>query len=185
MLAEFPIPNSRYQALLALATAWIVLISSAIFLWHKQPFYRTTMHQHHITDRIVKWCTETPSVSDKLAEDPKLSPEKASDSLFGTKHPGVIDKSPPKERERATAEDLEKAYRCGKFGETRPSELFLRIYHDSLLPMEQEPLIGCVSPCLTGSSGAIPLTIIGPLPDIIRHMVSTSSAVFNPLLMID
>lgn len=30
--------------------------------------------------------------------------------------------------------------------------------------------MGCVSPSLVGSCGAIPLTIFAPLPDICRHM---------------
>lgn len=46
----------------------------------------------------------------------------------------------------------------------------LQIYHDVLYTLEGDPLVGVTSPPLMGSSGVMPLTIIAPLPDIIRHM---------------
>ena len=45
-----------------------------------------------------------------------------------------------------------------------------KIFYDSLRPLEQDPLCGMVSPPLMGSCGVNPLTIIGPLPDVCRHM---------------
>jgi hypothetical protein len=39
-----------------------------------------------------------------------------------------------------------------------------------LLTVDGDPMIGMTSPSLLGSTRVIPLTIIGPLPDICRHM---------------
>lgn len=122
-----------------------------------------------ISEKVYKWCTSEESVSSLLAKDPTLAPGKAAEKLYGKEHTSVSEKKHPNNYDYSL-EELERAYQCGKWGDTRPSELFLRIYHDALLPLEQDPLMGVVSPSLMGSSGAIPLTIIGPLPDICRHM---------------
>lgn len=135
------------------------------------PTEKTKMAQR-ISDRVYELCRSPQSVSSLLAEDPSLSPGEAAKKLY---HPDVVSISeghPPKERIPATEEELQRAYECGNFGPTRPSELFLRIFHDSLLPLEHDPLMGCCSPSLVGSCGVVPLTIIAPLPDICRHMVS-------------
>jgi hypothetical protein len=81
----------------------------------------------------------------------------------------------PSTRKPATGEELERALQCGKFA-VPPSELFLRVFHDSLMPLEHDPLMGCCSPSLLGSSGTCPLTIVSGLPDICRHMVSSSAS---------
>ncbi len=44
------------------------------------------------------------------------------------------------------------------------------MYHDVLLTIEHDPMVGMTSPPLLGSCGVVPLTIIAPLPDICRHM---------------
>ena len=44
------------------------------------------------------------------------------------------------------------------------------MYRDVLLTLDVDPMVGMTSPPLMGSSGVIPLTVIGPLPDICRHM---------------
>lgn len=124
-----------------------------------------------ISDRVYKWCTSAETVSAALAKDPTLAPGKAAEKLYGSEGISVSEKKPPKHREVATQEDLQRAFECGKFGATRPSELFLRMFHDALCALEHDPLMGCVSPSLMGSSGVIPLTVLAPLPDLVRHMV--------------
>lgn len=101
-----------------------------------------------------------------------MSPGEAAKKLYHPDDFSISEGHPPKERIPASAEELERAYQCGNFGPTRPSDTFLRIFHDSLIPLNHDPLMGVCSPSLIGSSGVIPLTIIGPLPDICRHMVS-------------
>jgi phosphatidylserine/phosphatidylglycerophosphate/cardiolipin synthase-like enzyme len=120
-----------------------------------------------ISDKVYNWCTSPYSVSSELSKDPKLAPGTAAERLYGKDHTKVSEHPDTYEY---PPEELERAFQCGKFGDTKPSELFLRIYHDALLPLEQDPLMGVVSPSLMGRTGVIPLTIIGPLPDICRHM---------------
>ncbi|EJD48647.1 hypothetical protein AURDEDRAFT_136013 [Auricularia subglabra TFB-10046 SS5] len=67
-----------------------------------------------------------------------------------------------------TPEDLDAAEKCGRFP-YRPSDLFLKIFHDSLRCLERDPFVGCCSPPLLGSSGVIPVTVISIIPDIMRH----------------
>ena len=129
-------------------------------------------HHNKISDKLYKQCTSRDSISSLLAQDDKLSPAEAAKRLYHPDSVSLNEGKPPKHREPASAEDLQRAFECGHWGPTRPSELFLRIFHDSLLPLEHDPLMGCVSPSLVGSCGVIPLTIVAPLPDIIRHMVS-------------
>ncbi|PSK55255.1 hypothetical protein B9Z65_2644 [Elsinoe australis] len=121
-------------------------------------------------DKVHNLCHSEFTVSSLLTKDPSLNPSEAAQRMCGSHGTSVVDAPPPKERKRATAEALEEARTCGNFGDTQPSELFLRIWHDALRCLEHDPLAGLVSPPLMGSSGTLPFTIIAPLPDICRHM---------------
>lgn len=123
-----------------------------------------------ISDRVFGLCTDPNSVSALIASDAKITPEHAVKKLYHPETFSVSDGHPPKERLPATAEQLERAFKCGNWGPTRPSEQFLRVFHDSLLPLDHDPLMGVCSPSLLGTCGVVPLSIIGPLPDICRHM---------------
>jgi hypothetical protein len=148
-----------------------------------------------ISDRIIKHCTDTSCVSKILQEDPSKSPEQAIKELFGSEHGYVQEEEaklstlkdskptasshsnkldaahsvplPP----QPTDEDLERVLKCGSFGDTKPSKLFLQMLHDALLPLDEDPLAGVVSPSLLASTGVLPMTVIGPVWDICRHMV--------------
>ncbi|KAA6406800.1 MAG: hypothetical protein FRX48_09524 [Lasallia pustulata] len=122
-----------------------------------------------VSQKVFDVCQGKTTISSELARDPTLAPGHVAKKLYGT---DVADHAEAKhfKEPRATAEDLEKAYQCGKWGSTRPSELFLRIYHDVLCTLEGDPMVGMTSPPLMGSSGVVPLSIIAPLPDICRHM---------------
>jgi len=124
-----------------------------------------------LNDKVIKLCTAPESISSLLARDETLSPGHAAKKLYHPEHVAITEGKPPKERIPASQEELNRAYQCGKWGPTKPSELFMRIFHASLLPLEHDPLMGCCSPSLVGSSGVCPLTIVAPLPDILRHMV--------------
>jgi hypothetical protein len=151
-----------------------------------------------ISDELVAWCKETPSVTDVLAKEPGLSAGEAAKRLFG-KHRTAAAASKTHQGHHAhdgasspsgsifsdasdksvassdpTPEELERALSCGKFGNTKPSELFSRIWHDALLTLEHDPLAGCISPSLMGASGTVPFTVIGNVWDMCRHMVSRS-----------
>ncbi|KAK4125704.1 hypothetical protein N657DRAFT_568968 [Parathielavia appendiculata] len=145
------------------------------------------MTKHHersnlISDRIIRLCASNESVSSLLARDPNLAPGDAWDRLYGERALKVADKDAQKnlddylngskvtEPESFGEDELEKAARCGKWGPTRPSALFLKIYHDALCALEEDPLRAMVSPSLMASYGTVPLTIISVMPDIVRHM---------------
>jgi len=124
-----------------------------------------------ITDKIYDFCHREVTIIGQLAIDPLLAPSEAGDREFGSHGLSVIDQKPPKDRVETTEEDLKRAFECGKWGNTQPSDQFLRIYHDALCCLDQDPMAGMVSPCLMGSSGVIPFSVISALPDICRHMV--------------
>ncbi|KAK4152999.1 hypothetical protein C8A00DRAFT_44007 [Chaetomidium leptoderma] len=121
----------------------------------------------HISDHITRLCTSSESVSSLIADDPCLAPGDAWEKLYGADARKAAAKG---ESESVTQDELERAAACGKWGPTRPSELFLRIYHDALCTLDQDPRRAMVSPSLMGSYGTVPLTIISVLPDIVRHM---------------
>ncbi|KAK0636479.1 hypothetical protein B0T17DRAFT_605208 [Bombardia bombarda] len=128
----------------------------------------------HISDRLVELCTSSESVSSLLAEDPSLAPGEAWENLYGDhvlKSTGAA-KVDGAGQPHLTNDALERAAKCGKWGPTKPSDLFLRIYHDALCTLEENPLHAMASPSLMGSCGVVPLTIISVIPDIARHMAN-------------
>ena len=124
-----------------------------------------------ISDKLYNLCRSPDSVSSVLASDPHITPGEAAKKLYHPDSVSVYEGKSPLNREPTSQDELRRALDCGKFLSTRPSELFLRVFHDSLLPLERDPLMGCCSPSMVGSVGVMPLTVIGPLPDICRHMV--------------
>ncbi|KAK4442166.1 hypothetical protein QBC34DRAFT_364217 [Podospora aff. communis PSN243] len=131
-----------------------------------------------VSDRIVELCTSSQSVSSLLAEDPSLSPKEAWERLYGDwKRPKsskgelkIDDSTTSLTQSTLSRDELEKVAKCGKWGPTQPSELFLKIFNDCLCTLEDDPLHGMASPSLLGSCGVVPLTVISVIPDIARHM---------------
>lgn len=129
------------------------------------------MHtETHISDKLYNLCRSDKSISNALLHKPAAEIALLSKELYGSHSFAEIETKPPKERTRATAEDLQRALQCGRFEGTQPSELFLRAYHDILLSVQHDPLAGVVSPSMLGSTGVVPMTVIGPLVDTVRHM---------------
>ena len=79
-----------------------------------------------ISDAVVELCTSGRSVSSLLADDPGLAPGEAWERLYG----GWKASEPAQEdgERHLPQPDLERAARCGKWGPTRPSELFLKVH---------------------------------------------------------
>lgn len=121
-------------------------------------------------DKIEKLCRSPDSVSSKYAENATETPGQAAEKLYGSHHLKTLTTKAPANRHAPTAEDLEWARRCGSFGSTNPSELFLTAFHDLLQCSKEDPLANCVSPSLCGTTGFAPMTIIAPLNDQLRHM---------------
>jgi hypothetical protein len=141
-----------------------------------------------LSEKVLKWATSTPSVTSVLEKDPSKSPGAAAKELFGhdislgdskSSSSNASNASSPNaalQHAHATDDEIEKARQCGNWGESQPSELFLRMFHAALLTLDHDPLAGMVSPSLIGSHGVIPLTVIGVVADICRHMVCSLCA---------
>ncbi|KAH0829571.1 phospholipase D active site protein motif protein [Fonsecaea pedrosoi] len=118
---------------------------------------------------IYDLCQNRESITSQLAQDPSISPHAAAKRLFGV---DIDDEVVTRKLDLGKEEpsDLEEARKCGQWGTSNPSDLFLRIYHDVLCTLEKNPLVGVCSPSLLGSNGVCPLTIMATVPDICRHM---------------
>ncbi|KAI1468868.1 uncharacterized protein F4812DRAFT_458396 [Daldinia caldariorum] len=125
-----------------------------------------------ISEKLCKLCLSSKSVSSALAQDSSLTPGEAWKKLFGCHDHGHCSKGDVHDigKGSLSSKELEKARACGKWGSQKPSDLFLRIYHDALSTLDHDLGCGMVSPSLMGSSGTMPLTIISVIPDIVRHM---------------
>ncbi|KAK5994201.1 hypothetical protein PT974_07644 [Cladobotryum mycophilum] len=121
-----------------------------------------------VSQHVVRLCQEAETVSSILANDPTVAPGEAVKRLYGH-HKKDVHQIPNRDRPASSSEELESAFKCGRWGPTMPSPLFLHAFADSLNCLDADPLSGVVSPPLMGSHGTIPLTIIAPLADIIRH----------------
>ena len=125
-----------------------------------------------LSDPVVKLCQETSTVSSEYAKNPSESPTEIAKRLYGHCKPAGKHDFPGVARPPLSPADLEQARQCGKWGPTQPSDFFLQVFHDALTTLHADPLGGMVSPPLIGSYGTIPLTVIAPLADIIRHMAN-------------
>lgn len=122
------------------------------------------------TTRIEQLCcAHHQSVSNSYAERPEKSPGELAQELYGS-HNLIAPSTKTPERRNASTEDLQWAKRCGDFADSNPSDLFLHAYHDVLQCLTKDALAGCVSPSLIGSTGFVPMTIIAPLNDQLRHI---------------
>ncbi|KAH8764390.1 hypothetical protein F5883DRAFT_498020 [Diaporthe sp. PMI_573] len=125
-----------------------------------------------VSDELLKLLTSPESVSTLLAQNPSLSPGEAWKKLYDH-HVGKLGEPRPIHDSGnllASEEALRKAAEAGHWGPTQPSDLFLRIYHDAISTLHDDPSKAMVSPSLMGSCGVVPLTIISTVPDIVRHM---------------
>jgi hypothetical protein len=82
-----------------------------------------------ISDKIYKLCTSKESVSALHAADPSLAPGEAWKKLYGVQSAGEKEsKTTARDRrDQVTSDDLQRAFECGNWGPTKPSELFLRV----------------------------------------------------------
>lgn len=123
-----------------------------------------------VSDRVFKLCQETSTVSSDFAKNPTEAPTEIAKRLYGNTKPATKHDFPGVDRPAAAIADLERALQCGKWGPSQPSEFFLRVWNDVLSSLDADVLGGMVSPPLMGSYGTMPLTVIAPLADIVRHM---------------
>ncbi|GJJ73183.1 hypothetical protein EMPS_05541 [Entomortierella parvispora] len=122
-----------------------------------------------VTKKVYELCHATETVSSVLAKDPTAAPGDVIKKLYGG-HKKDLTYDPEKNRRPPSAKEQELAFQCGNWGPTQPSPLFLQAYADALSCLEENPMSGLVSPPLMGTHGTMPLTVIAPLADIIRHV---------------
>lgn len=121
-----------------------------------------------VSEHVFKLCQETETVSSVLADNPTDAPGDIVKRLYGH-HTKDLHRNPDGNRPAPSPETLEAAFKCGRWGPTNPSPLFLQAFADSLSCLDADPMSGIVSPPLMGSHGTVPLTVIAPLADVIRH----------------
>lgn len=105
-----------------------------------------------IPQLIYELCRGDLSVSSELARNPALSPHDACKKLFGV-DPNDRKATKKVDTSKQAAGDLEQALQCGKWGKTRPSDLFLRV---------------CGVPIIASSNTGLTMR-----PDISRRLMHT------------
>ncbi|KAM0715729.1 hypothetical protein Q7P37_009229 [Cladosporium fusiforme] len=119
---------------------------------------------------IEELCSSKSSISASYALESEKSPGEIAHSLFQS---DLLQRSTHKagrELRAITKNDLDFARRCGNFEGTQPSDLFLSAYYGSLLCLDGDPLANCCSPSLCGSTGIVPMAVIGSIHDQLRHV---------------
>ena len=122
-----------------------------------------------VSENAFKLCQSTDTVSSVLAQNPTEAPGDVVKRLYGH-HKKDLHYDPERHRAPPSAQAQEAALKCGRWGPSQPTPLFLQAYADALNCLDADPVSNVVSPPLMGSHGTVPLTVIAPLADIIRHV---------------
>ncbi|KAE8149782.1 hypothetical protein BDV25DRAFT_155747 [Aspergillus avenaceus] len=167
----FDFNQSMVETFLKVSGAcFTICLTSAVIWFIRQPTSPNHSCATMLPDKVYELCHSDKTVSSELARDPSQSPYKVFHALYSEHH---SDKDSPATNGASKEDSLHRTLRCGNWGPTRPSNLFLNIYHDALCTLEKNPMAGVVSPPLMGSHGTAPLTIVAPLPDLCRHMANS------------
>ncbi|KAM4057631.1 PLD-like domain-containing protein [Hirsutella rhossiliensis] len=121
-----------------------------------------------VSEHLVSLCQGPETVSSALAKNPNAAPGDIVKQLYGH-FPKDLHHGLREQREAPSPDALEAALKCGRWGPTKPSPLFLQAFADSLECLGADPMSGMVSPPLMGTHGTVPLTAISSLADVIRH----------------
>jgi hypothetical protein len=78
-----------------------------------------------ISNKVYNLCRSDKSISSELAKDPTNAPGEVSRKLFGSDALDHDEAKPFKDT-KPGSEDTGRAFECGKWGNTRPSDLFLK-----------------------------------------------------------
>jgi guanylate kinase len=79
-----------------------------------------------ISQKVYDLCHSENTVSSELAKDPNESPGKIAKKLYGEEREELAHHDHFKDY-TISDEDIQKAYECGRWGPTRPSNLFLKV----------------------------------------------------------
>jgi len=113
------------------------------------------------------WST-TQTVTSIVASNPTIPPKIAVKSLYPKKPTKKFRFKVLPGAHLLSEDDLQRAYQFGRFP-YRPSTLFLQIFNSVISTTEENPLCGCVSPPLIGSSGVVVQTVLGSTLEILSH----------------
>lgn len=85
--------------------------------------------KYEISQTLYDLCRSPKSISALLAEDPHLTPGDAWKQLYHHTIPHLHESKETRDIGKGTVDDAEllRAKECGKWGESEPSELFLRV----------------------------------------------------------
>ncbi|EEH35897.2 phospholipase D Active site motif protein [Paracoccidioides lutzii Pb01] len=174
-----PIPSPSGRSLSQIVPLKLVaagfaacLCFSAVLIFLARPVSRNLALSDMFPEWIYELCRDGSTVTSELANDPDSAPRDIIDRLFRPQNSLCDRCDGGHQGKRNKHLDLQQAYLCGKWGDQRPSDIFLQIYHDVVCTLDRNPMAGLTSPALLGSSGVVPLTIIAPTPDICRHMAN-------------
>ncbi|KAL2754268.1 hypothetical protein ACRALDRAFT_2043299 [Sodiomyces alcalophilus JCM 7366] len=140
------------------------------------PSRQTNSADEDISDELYHYCSVRENVSQLLAEDPSLTPAEAWEKLYGKGRRRQDGREEAKDAANGGVapsrrlSSIDTFAALGKWGKTQPSDLFLKIYGDSLRTIDHRLDQAVVSPSLMATSGTVPLTILSTIPDIARHM---------------
>lgn len=110
---------------LSILASFSLLIALLVYL-ERQPKSLSRTQCEMLAQEVYELCRSDKSVSSELAKDPQQSPRKIVHRLY-------FDKKAEDIPSNAVAEvgekrnDLRRAYECGNWGPSRPSDLFLRV----------------------------------------------------------
>ncbi|KAF4958007.1 hypothetical protein FSARC_11136 [Fusarium sarcochroum] len=122
-----------------------------------------------VPQHVYDLCQAKETVSSALAKEPNHAPGDIVKKLYGHHEHGLHHGRSAENDTALNGDVVETALRCGRWGPTNPSPLFLKAFADSLQCLDKDPMAGVVSPPLMGSYGTMPLTVIAPLADVMRH----------------
>lgn len=74
-----------------------------------------------VSQFVYDLCHEKETISSRLAKDPDDAPSTIADELYGKRQLPKSDTAEPK------GYDLQRAFECGNWGSSRPSDLFLKV----------------------------------------------------------
>jgi phosphatidylserine/phosphatidylglycerophosphate/cardiolipin synthase-like enzyme len=119
---------------------------------------------------IEQLCCVKYSVSAIYARESEQSPGEIANSLYKSHLLTSSTRAPKRDLLNITQRELDFARKCGRFEGTEPSDLFLSAFYWTLLCLEGDALANCCSPSLCGSTGIVPMAVIGSIHDQLRHV---------------
>lgn len=109
-----------FETILKASGAVLSFFFTSIAIWMvRQPTSRNFARCSMLPDRVYRLCSGHKTVSSELAKDPTQAPSDIFHRLYS--HPEQTGTKP------VEADSLQKAAKCGNWGDNKPSDLFLKV----------------------------------------------------------